>query len=78
LRYSQARRGKAAFRVGEHDVPARLLPPSRLAGREAEVAALEAAFAGALAGRCRGVLVGGAPGVGKTALADDWMTMEEP
>ncbi len=28
------------------------------------------AFAGALAGRCRGVLVGGAPGVGKTALID--------
>ena len=48
----------------------RLLPPSRLAGRDEEVAALEAAFAGALAGRCRGVLVGGAPGVGKTALAD--------
>src|SRR6202007_826781 len=38
LRYSQARTSAAAFRVGEHDVPARLLPPSRLAGREAEVA----------------------------------------
>ena len=31
--------------VGEHDVPVRLLPPSRLAGRDDEVAALEAAFA---------------------------------
>jgi signal transduction histidine kinase len=70
LRYSQARRGKAAFRVGEHDFPVRLLPPSRLAGRDEEVAALEAAFAGALAGQCRGVLVAGAPGVGKTALVD--------
>ena len=70
LRYAQARRGKAAFRVGEHDFPVRLLPPSRLAGRDDEVAALEAAFAGALAGRCRGVLVAGAPGVGKTALVD--------
>ena len=58
------------FGVGEHDVPVRLLPPSRLAGRDDEVAALEAAFAGALAGRCRGVLVAGAPGVGKTALID--------
>ena len=28
-------------RVGEHDVPLRLLPPSRLVGREAEVAALD-------------------------------------
>ena len=70
LRYAQARPGKAALRVGEHDFPVRLLPPSRLAGRDDEVAALEAAFADALAGRCRGVLVAGAPGVGKTALID--------
>ena len=48
----------------------RLLPPSRLVGRDDEVAALDAAFDDALAGRCRGVLVGGAPGVGKTALVD--------
>ena len=62
--------GAAGLRVGEHDVPVRLLQPSRLVGRDAEVAALEAAFDEALAGRCRGVLIGGAPGVGKTALAD--------
>jgi len=60
-----------ALRIGEHDVPLRLLPPSRLVGRDAEVAVLEAAFAEALAGRCRGVLVCGAPGVGKTALVDE-------
>jgi signal transduction histidine kinase len=59
------------LRVGEHDVPMRLLPPSRLVGRDDEVAALAAAFEEALAGRCRGVLVGGAPGVGKTALIDE-------
>ena len=58
-------------RIGEHDVPLRLLPPSRLVGRDDEVAALQAAFDDALAGRCRGVLVGGAPGVGKTALVDE-------
>ena len=40
-------------------------------GRDDEVAALRAAFEDALAGRCRGVLVGGAPGVGKTALVDE-------
>ena len=34
------------------------------------MAALEAAFTDALAGRCRGVLIAGAPGVGKTALID--------
>ena len=62
---------RAALRVGERDVPARLQPPSRLVGRDDEVAALEAAFEDALAGRCRGVLVSGAPGVGKTALVDE-------
>jgi GAF domain-containing protein len=67
---AQARPAAAALRVGEHDVQSRLLPPSRLAGRDDEAAALEAAFAGALAGRCRGMLVGGVPGVGKTALID--------
>src|SRR5271166_2222161 len=63
--------GAGALRVGERDVPLRLVPPSRLVGREEEVAALAAAFAEALAGRCRGVLISGAPGVGKTALADE-------
>ncbi|WP_432828536.1 AAA family ATPase [Dactylosporangium sp. CA-092794] len=61
----------AALRVGERDFPLRLLPPSRPVGRDGEVAALEAAFEDALAGRCRGMLVGGAPGVGKTALVDE-------
>ena len=59
-----------AQRIGAHDVPLRLLPPSRLVARDDEVAALQAAFEDALAGRCRAVLVGGAPGVGKTALVD--------
>ena len=59
-----------ALRIGEHDLPPLLLPSSRLVGRDAEVAALQAAFEDARAGRCRAVLVGGAPGVGKTALVD--------
>jgi signal transduction histidine kinase len=57
--------------VGDRDFPVRLLPPSQLVGREAQVAALAAAFEDALAGRCRGVLVSGAPGVGKTVLVDE-------
>ena len=68
---AQGRPAAGALRVGERDVPLRLLPPSRLAGREVEMAALAAAFEEAMAGRCRGVLVSGAPGVGKTALADE-------
>ena len=70
VRDAQAGRGAAGLRVGEHDVPVRLLQPSRLVGRDDEVAVLEAAFEGALTGHCCGVLVSGAPGVGKTALAD--------
>jgi signal transduction histidine kinase len=63
--------GAAVFGVGERDVPLWLAPPSRLAGRDDQVAALRGALEQALAGRCRGVLVSGAPGVGKTALADE-------
>src|SRR4051794_4635883 len=64
-------RQAAALRVGERDFPLRLLPPSRLVGRDTEVAALKTAFEEARAGRCRGVLVGGSPGVGKTTLVDE-------
>src|SRR5262249_25946908 len=56
------------FPLGERDFAARLLPPSRLVGRVAEVEALGRALDDAIAGRRRGVLVAGAPGVGKTAL----------
>ena len=59
----------AGWRPGERDVPRRLLAPARLAGRAEQVAALQSALAEAVAGRCAGVLVGGVPGVGKTALA---------
>jgi signal transduction histidine kinase len=60
----------AAARVGERDFPRRLLPPTRLVGRDDEVAALTAAFDDALRGGCCGVLVSGPSGVGKTALVD--------
>src|SRR3954464_6683144 len=56
--------------AGAHDRPPRLLAPSRLVGREAEVAALHAAFDDALTGQCRGMVVAGTAGVGKTALVD--------
>ncbi|MET7399356.1 AAA family ATPase [Dactylosporangium sp. NPDC005572] len=69
------RPGAAALQVGERDVAPRLLTPSRLAGRDAALEQLQAAFADALAGRCRGVLVGGVPGVGKTALVDQLRPM---
>jgi diguanylate cyclase (GGDEF)-like protein len=71
LRDTPARPAAEVVHIGEHDFPLRLLPPSRLVGRENEVAALATAFAETLAGRCRGVLIGGATGVGKTALVDE-------
>jgi predicted ATPase/signal transduction histidine kinase len=71
LREAEPRPGATAPRVGEHDFPVRLLPPSRLVERDNEVAVLQAAFDDVLAGRCRGVLLSGAPGVGKTALVDE-------
>ncbi|MDT7685656.1 MAG: hypothetical protein QOG57_5966, partial [Pseudonocardiales bacterium] len=71
LRGAEGRSAAAPSKVGERDFPARLLAPSRLAGRESEVAALEEALEDALAGRCQGVVVGEAPGVGKTALVDE-------
>ena len=71
VRDARARPAGAVFRAGERDVPSRLVPPSRLVGRESEVAALEEAFEQALAGQCRVLLISGAPGVGKTALTDE-------
>jgi len=68
LRDARAHPESSGLRVGEHDVPLRLPRPWRLVGRDVEVAALGTAFEEALASRCRGVLVTGAPGVGKTAL----------
>jgi len=40
VRDAQAGPGAAGLRLGEHDVPLRLLPPSRLVGRDDEVAVL--------------------------------------
>ncbi|MEV4414515.1 diguanylate cyclase [Catellatospora sp. NPDC049609] len=61
----------ASFRVGANDVPLRLLPRSRIVGREAEIRTLGAAFADAMTGLSHGVLVSGPPGVGKTSLIDE-------
>lgn len=68
---NRLRDGEALPRVGEGDASLRLLTPSRLVGREDDVAKLEAAFTRALSGRCRGALVSGGPGVGKTSLVDE-------
>ncbi|MRV70399.1 diguanylate cyclase [Duganella sp. FT92W] len=63
--------GGPPFTLGANDFPRRLAPPARLAGREREIAALHAAFQRACDSDQRGILVAGAPGVGKTALINE-------
>ncbi|BCJ77318.1 serine/threonine protein kinase [Catellatospora sp. IY07-71] len=62
---------QVALRVGANDVPMRLLPRSRIVGRDAEIRALDAAFADAMTGLSHGVLISGPAGVGKTSLIDE-------
>lgn len=64
-------RGAAVVRPGEHDLPKRPLMTARLAGRDREIGELRAAFAEVMTGRCPGVVLSGAPGVGKTSLANE-------
>jgi len=59
------------FPLGERDFPLRLTAPSRLVGRDPEIATLREAFADAMTGHCHGVLVSGSPGVGKSSLIDE-------
>ena len=71
LRDALGGREPATFPLGERDFPTRLVPPSRLVGRDTEIAALRAAFDEMMAGRGCGLLVSGGPGVGKTSLIDE-------
>ncbi|MES2264017.1 MAG: diguanylate cyclase [Pseudomonadota bacterium] len=59
-----------AFPLGERDFPLRLAAPSQLVGRAGESALLQAAFERAMYEPVRGVVIAGAAGVGKTALAE--------
>ncbi|WP_035086321.1 diguanylate cyclase [Catenuloplanes japonicus] len=63
------------FPPGAHDFPARLVPPTRLAGRDRELDVLRTTFRDAVAGRTRCLLVNGAPGVGKSSLIDQLRPM---
>ncbi|MDB6153359.1 MAG: ATP-binding region, ATPase domain protein [Chthoniobacteraceae bacterium] len=69
------RGGGDAFQLGERDFPIRLSAPSRLVGRDAEIDLLRSAFESALNDQGRGVLVTGAPGIGKTALINELRPM---
>jgi predicted ATPase/GAF domain-containing protein len=70
-----ARGESGSFRLGLHDFPMRLSPPTRLVGRAFEIAALQKAFRKSLQGKSDGILVSGPPGVGKTALINELRPM---
>ena len=61
---------QSPLRLGEWDFPPRLSAPTRLIGRDSDIAQLRQAFEQSLEGALRGFLVAGAPGVGKTALVN--------
>jgi diguanylate cyclase (GGDEF)-like protein len=59
------------FALGRRDFALRLSPTSRLIGRAAEVAALKTAIDRACEGQGGLLLIGGLPGVGKSALMNE-------
>jgi diguanylate cyclase (GGDEF)-like protein len=61
--------------LGERDFPLRLVPPSLLVGRDQEIGQLRRALGNAMDGGARGLMVTGAPGVGKTALINELRQM---
>jgi diguanylate cyclase (GGDEF)-like protein len=65
-----ARGEHGSFTLGEHDFPRQLRTP-RLIGRDGEFDTLRRAFEAAAQGDGGGILVAGAPGVGKTALIEE-------
>jgi predicted AAA+ superfamily ATPase len=65
-------RGTNLFPLGEHDTADRLLIPEKLYGREAEIAALLAAFDRVVAGgKPELVLVSGYSGIGKSSVVNE-------
>ncbi|HST81115.1 MAG TPA: AAA family ATPase [Kineosporiaceae bacterium] len=67
--------GVSGFVLGERDFPIRICAPSQLVGRDVEIAQLSAALELAAAGGARGLLVTGAPGVGKSSLIGELRSM---
>ena len=70
LRAALACGENGSFPLCERDFPRQLTTP-RLIGREQETEAMRRAFEAALQGSGGGILVAGAPGVGKTALIEE-------
>src|SRR5207248_2074188 len=61
--------------LGERDFPVQLSPPAGLVGRDAELDTLRSMLDASRHTRSRGLLVAGAPGVGKSALIEQLRPM---
>jgi len=61
--------------LGEHDFPLVISAPSRLVGRDAELAVLHDSLEKAMNGGGASLVVAGAPGVGKTSLINELRPM---
>ncbi len=70
LRAALASGEDGSFPLCEHDFPRQLTTP-RLIGRDQEAGTMRRAFEAAAGGEGGGILVSGAPGVGKTALIEE-------
>jgi diguanylate cyclase (GGDEF)-like protein len=70
LRATLAHGEHGSFPLCEHDFPRQLTTP-RLIGRDQEAGTMRHAFEEAAQGEGGGILVAGAPGVGKTALIEE-------
>jgi len=75
LREAMLKGDTSAFALGQHDFASRLMPPSRLIGRDAEIAILRDTVNRSIDGNSPCLLVTGAPGVGKTALINELRPM---
>jgi diguanylate cyclase (GGDEF)-like protein len=75
VREARLKGDNTPFALGQHDFASRLMPPSRLIGRGAEIAALRETVNRSIDGTRPCVLVSGGPGVGKTALINELRPM---
>lgn len=71
VRQAMSRNEACSFTIGDHDFGARLVPPERTVGREAELAALGALLQAPLHEMEPCVLLAGPGGVGKTRLVNE-------